>query len=71
MLSNDIQMIDSGFVTSQETKCTLVKHSLESNQSQQELQIFVTDSPELFRESASSFLGDIKMKVKRIELSSD
>ena len=71
VLSNDIQMIDSGFVTSKETKCTLVKHSLESNQSQQELQIFVTDSPELFRESASSFLGAIKMKVKRIELSSD
>ena len=71
VLSNDIQMIDSGFVTSKETKCTLVKHSLESNQSQQELQIFVTDSPELFRESASSFLGDIKIKVKRIELSSD
>ena len=70
VLSNDIQMIDSGFVTSIETKSTLAKHNLESNKSQQELQIFVTDSSELFRESASSFLGDIRIKVKRIELSS-
>ena len=63
-------MIDSGFVTSIETKSILAKHNLESNKSQQELQIFVTDSSELFKESASSFLGDIRIKVKRIELSS-
>jgi len=71
VLNDGIQLIDSGFVTSIETKSTLVTSNLGSNKSQQELQIFVTDSPELFRKSASNFLGNIKTKVKRIELSSD